>query len=801
MSADTTKGISTATQKPVDAQALDALEHNLGLRPDSTFLAPKWVIGNLELTDIIDVQMIQPLMEYFYDLVHIPMAIIDLKGKLLVAVGWQEICTKFHRVSAQSCKNCVESDTQLTAGIPAGEFRLYKCKNNMWDVATPIVVDDWHFGNLWSGQFFFDDEPLDCDLFRAQAKQYGFKEEDYLAAVRAVPRLSRKAVNTGMAFLMKLANMLSHMGYNNLKLARSLAERERENSERRLAEQVLAGARLRIETQIYEAVFCLLRFAGDHSLEELLRQTLDEVCALTGSKVGFYHFVSEDQQSLSLQAWSTVTLRDYCKAEGRGLHYPVENAGVWADCVRERRAVIHNDYPSLPHRKGLPPGHAEVVRELVVPVFKRDQIVAILGVGNKISDYNQQDVETVTHFAELAWVIAEHKRAEEALRESEERHRTILLTTMDGFWLVDMEGRLLQVNEAYCGMSGYTAEELLAMRIADLDANETSNGATEIQKVLAQGDGRFESRHRRKDGGTFYVEASVKCLSNDGGRSVWFFRDITERRRSEAELARHRQHLEELVRERTSQLEAVNAQLQAQATERKRAEAALIRSEKLASVGRIAATMAHEINNPLEAVTNCVYLAKTNPSLPPELKEHLEVAERALYRVAHIAKRTLGFYKEHSKPTVVDVPALVEEVLALYDPKFTRADIRFGIDHDGNCAGTLAIAGEIRQVISNLVKNAIDASQPKGMVRVRTSRVTLNGCGYTRVTVADAGAGISKANLKRIFEPFFTTKEDVGTGLGLWVSSEIVQKHRGRIRLRSVEGKGSVFSVFLPNPA
>jgi signal transduction histidine kinase len=235
-------------------------------------------------------------------------------------------------------------------------------------------------------------------------------------------------------------------------------------------------------------------------------------------------------------------------------------------------------------------------------------------------------------------------------------------------------------------------------------------------------------------------------------------------------------------------------------TEKKAAEAALLQSEKLASVGRMAATVAHEINNPLEAVTNCVYLAASTPNLPPQAKEHLATAERELHRVAHIAKRTLGFYRENAKPAVVDIRTLVDEVVELYDPKFTRKDIRLKIEHNGHCSGTVAIAGEIRQVISNLLTNAIDALQPKGMVRVRTSRVTLKGCSYTRVTVADAGAGISRINQSRIFEPFFTTKKAVGTGLGLWVSREIVQKHKGRIGLRSVEGRGTVFSVFLPNP-
>lgn len=176
-------------------------------------------------------------------------------------------------------------------------------------------------------------------------------------------------------------------------------------TERKQAENMIA-ARLR-----------LIEFSAGHSLKELLEKTLDEVCLMTDSPIGFYHFVEADQVTLSLQAWSTRTMREYCKAEGHGLHYPVEQAGIWADSVRERKPVIHNDYESIPAslRMGLPEGHAALVRELVVPVLREDQIVAILGVGNKTQLYNQKDVEMVNYFADVAWEIAERKQAEQQL--------------------------------------------------------------------------------------------------------------------------------------------------------------------------------------------------------------------------------------------------------------------------------------------------------------------------------------------------------------------------------------------------
>ena len=183
-------------------------------------------MANLELADIIDAQVIQSIMNDLYKLAHITMALVDLKGNVLVGVGWQDICTKFHRVHPEACKHCRESDTELSSGVLPGEFKMYKCKNNMWDIATPIIVGGQHVGNAFSGQFFFEDEPLDYDLFRSQARKYGFNEEEYITALETVPRLSREDVDTGMSFLMTFANMVSQLGYSNIKLAKSLAERD-----------------------------------------------------------------------------------------------------------------------------------------------------------------------------------------------------------------------------------------------------------------------------------------------------------------------------------------------------------------------------------------------------------------------------------------------------------------------------------------------------------------------------------------------------------------------------------------------
>ena len=163
----------------------------------------------------------------------------------------------------------------------------------------------------------------------------------------------------------------------------------------------------------------LMQYANLHKLDELLTATLDEAEVLTGSQIGFYHFLEDDQETLSLGAWSTKTKKEYCKAEGKGQHYNISQAGVWVDCIHQKKPVIHNDYQALPHKKGLPQGHAVVLRELSVPVIRNGKIMAILGVGNKPNLYTEKDVTVVSTLADLTWDIVARMLSERALFQSE----------------------------------------------------------------------------------------------------------------------------------------------------------------------------------------------------------------------------------------------------------------------------------------------------------------------------------------------------------------------------------------------
>jgi signal transduction histidine kinase len=244
-------------------------------------------------------------------------------------------------------------------------------------------------------------------------------------------------------------------------------------------------------------------------------------------------------------------------------------------------------------------------------------------------------------------------------------------------------------------------------------------------------------------------------------------------------------------------------QIRDQILQYERAQEALRRSEKLAVTGRLAASIAHEINNPLEAVTNLLYLMRTENSRE-KLEHYLDDAERELARVTEITTHTLRFYREPNKPIKTELTAVLESILVLFQSRITAADIKVQQEVRVPSSAVLSSSGELRQVIANIISNAIDAMRHGGRLRIRVSKaVSQNNVYGVRLTIADTGSGIAPELLPKIFEPFITTKGETGTGLGLWVTAEIVKKNEWRIRVRSsrVPGRsGTVFSLRMPRP-
>lgn len=309
--------------------------------------------------------------------------------------------------------------------------------------------------------------------------------------------------------------------------------------------------------ELMQARLRLLEAAPTTSLNGFLQLALDEIEARTGSTIGFYHFMDADQETLTLQGWSSNTVRHMCTAEGQGQHYPVSKAGVWVDCVRERRAVIHNDYAALAHKRGLPAGHSPITRQLVVPILRGDRIVAIIGVGNKPTGYGQPEVEIATLLGDFSWEMVERKRAEAELVEMSRLQTAILDGAGLGIVSTTTEGMVTTFSAGAEKLLGYARAELIGKhtpvvyhlpnevqaRASELSAALGAPVAPDFAVFAAQPQrGLADEREWtfvRKDGGRVPVWQTITALRDGDGAITGFLsiaRDLTERKHADEAL-------------------------------------------------------------------------------------------------------------------------------------------------------------------------------------------------------------------------------------------------------------------------
>ena len=234
--------------------------------------------------------------------------------------------------------------------------------------------------------------------------------------------------------------------------------------------------------------------------------------------------------------------------------------------------------------------------------------------------------------------------------------------------------------------------------------------------------------------------------------------------------------------------------------ERKRAEQALMQSEKLAAVGRLASSIAHEINNPLESVMNLIYLARRSSPATSEARQYLATAEKEVERVSHIARQTLGYYRDTGKVVEVLPQEVMREVLSVYQTKIQGRHIR--VECAFRTSGAVWVRrGELIQVLSNVIANSIDAMPQGGVLYLGTEERIEAGMAGVEVVIRDQGTGIDEDHVGRVFEPFFSTKGDLGNGIGLWVAKQLIEGHGGRIAVKStteVGRSGTTVSIVLP---
>jgi PAS domain S-box-containing protein len=377
----------------------------------------------------------------------------------------------------------------------------------------------------------------------------------------------------------------------------------------------------------------------------------------------------------------------------------------------------------------------------------------------------RDDKGKIVGAAKIVRDITRQNKLEEAAR----RLAAIVESSDDAIASKDMNGIITSWNRSAEKLFGYKAEEIIGKHVTTIIPPELHHDEYTILSKIRRGEriDHFETIRLRKDGERVEVSLTISPVKDENGNVV-----------GAAKIIRN-------------------------ITENNKIERALQTTEKLAAAGRMAATVAHEINNPLEAVTNLVYLAKRDLANHDRVASYLEMASRELDRVAHITRQTLGFYRDTSSPVALKVTETLDDLLLLYEGRFQSRNIKVTRQYRSGMEIT-ALAGEVRQAFSNLITNAIDAMPGGGKLVLRVSqshewkRFRVPG---VRITILDTGSGIEPRHRKNMFQPFFTTKADVGTGLGLWITKSIVEKHGGTIRVRSRTGSdmhGTAFSLFLP---
>ena len=548
------------------------------------------------------------------------------------------------------------------------------------------------------------------------------------------------------------------------------------------------NAAARTEDRLRLLIDTGLLLSSERSLDVIVQAALDAGLALSGAAYGafFYNNLGPDAEPYQLYKVSGIDPAAFAA-------FPMPRpTSIFAPTFYGEAILRVDDVTQDPRYgrnaplSGMPPGHVAVRSYFALPVRSRGgEVFGALLYGHPEPGVFLAEVEPmVATVAAQAAVAIENFRLTESLtreialadaaraeqRSAERRLRQALDATLLGTWKWSAETGLIDLDDRAAELFGTPANVPIPrneIRAKFILPEDLGNVPEDLERVLKErGKYAAEYRIRLADGSLRWIAASgTPTLDGATGSPsgiIGTLQDISERKNQEESLRQ---------------------------------------SEKLAATGRLAATIAHEINNPLEAVTNLIYLAKTDSSTPTPVQRMLETADTELARVSQIAQQTLGFYRDTTRPGDIDINLLLQAVVDLFGRKLAGKQLQCVLDLDPGLS-IVGLQGEIRQVVSNLLVNAIDAS-PKtgGSIRIRARTRQRNGNRGVSVLISDQGTGIPHHVRGRLFTPFVTTKQSLGTGLGLWVTRGMVEKHGGSVRFRSRTDtpSGTVFCVYLPH--
>jgi PAS domain S-box-containing protein len=553
----------------------------------------------------------------------------------------------------------------------------------------------------------------------------------------------------------------------------------------------------------------------------LMQYAMGQAEALTGSQIAFIHLVNDDQETIELVTWSSSTLAHYCTAVF-DRHYPISQAGIWAEAARQKQVVVYNDYATADNKRGLPEGHSKLIRLISVPVIEGGKVRMMAGVGNKPGDYDTLDIDSVQLIANFIWRLVSKRKTDVALGIAS---RVVNASSVVCFrWRAEANWPVAFVS-ANVSQWGYDAESLFEGKPSFAEMVHPADLARVVQEVVAYtaaGRSTYVQEYRLLTGDgqiRWIIDETIVIRASDG--SVEFYdgvlSDITDRKRAENTL-----------NQALTDQRVLNKKLE-------QAHNQLLQSEKMASIGQLAAGVAHELNNPIGFVHSNLgtlegylhdlfFIVDAYDKAMREGAPGVDTRNALTQLEQMLQERDFDFVRDdifqlinESRDGIDRVRRIVLDLKTFSRPgssDWAYADINQGLESTlnivwnelkykckvnrelGELPKVFCQMSQINQVFLNLLVNAGQAIEDKGEITLRTRR---EGEDQVVIEVTDTGKGIAPENLSRIFDPFFTTKAvGKGTGLGLSLSYSIVQAHHGLIEVESRVGKGTTFRVTLP---